>query len=188
MRHVQINHFERDKEVQGGQCKLVSHTLILWEQADELNRKWPESGLRGLREIEPKQCPYITSCMVDIVFSERMSPHLVVVYRVRWTATVVWFPLTSWKKCLMMWRCIWPILRPTTPRKSLPTGPLPTLPQTSQRANGYIIIAALSARPCVHPSFVLSLDFRLSLPPLCRLCAVHCVCLSMWWQWWLYTN
>lgn len=99
------------------------------------------------------------------------------VHRVRSMATAVWFPLTSWKKCLMMWRCIWLILRPTTPRKSLPTGPLPTHPPLSRRANGYIIIAALSARPCVHPSSVLSLDFRLLLPPpaVCVLFIV-CVC------------
>ncbi|KAG7223873.1 hypothetical protein INR49_015129 [Caranx melampygus] len=61
------------------------------------------------------------------------------------------------------------------PRKSLPTGPLPTPLPASQRANGYIIIAALSARPCVHPSSVLSLDFRLSLPPL-AVCVLFIVC------------
>lgn len=102
------------------------------------------------------------------------SPLFISFHRVRSMATAVWFPLTSWKKCLMTWRFIWLILHPTTPRKSPPTGLLPTPSPPSQRANGYIIIAALSARPCVHTS---SLDFRLSLPPpaVCVLFIV-CVC------------
>lgn len=75
----------------------------------------------------------------------------------------------------MTWRCILPIHRPTTPRKGLPTAPLPTLPPPYQRENGYIIIAALSARPCVHPSSVLFLDFRLLLPPR-AVCVLFIVC------------
>jgi len=121
-------------------------------------------------------------CITDTAVS---SLSLITVDRARWTATAAWCPLTSWKKCLMTWRCIWPILRPTTPRKSLPTGPLPILPPPSQRANGYTIIAALSTRPCVHPSSVLSLDFRLSLPPL-AFCVLFIVC--VWSMWWLSTN
>lgn len=108
-------------------------------------------------------------------FSMKCLCLLISVPRVRSTAIAVWFPRTSWKKCLMTWRCIWPTPRPTSPRKSLPTGPPPTLRPASRRANGYTIIAALSARPCVHPSSVLSLDFRLSLPPL-AVCVLFIVC------------
>lgn len=92
-------------------------------------------------------------------------------------AIVDWFPLTFWKKCLTTWRCISLIHHPNTPRKGPPTAPTPTLPPLYRRENGYIILAALSARPCVHPSSVLSLDFRFSLPPLAvYVLFIVCVC------------
>lgn len=96
-------------------------------------------------------------------------------HRARWMATAVWFRLTSWKKCLMMWRCIWQTPHPTTPRKSLLTVPLPTLLPPPQRPNGYIIIvAAVSARPCVS-SILLPLSCCCFLRSVC----VWCVCVHV---------